>query len=62
MCHRMLFGTNRNPTNRKEINLSISGIYPTSQMNYMFWKASSFNQPLNEWNVSNVTNIDENGN
>ena len=22
-----------------------------------FWKASSFNQPLNKWNVSNVTNM-----
>ena len=23
----------------------------------MFWGAESFNQPLNKWNVSNVTNM-----
>ena len=24
----------------------------------MFWKARSFNQPLNKWDVSNVTDMD----
>ena len=26
-------------------------------MSYMYWDASSFNQPLNKWNVSKVTNM-----
>ena len=26
-------------------------------MEYMFDRASSFNQPLNNWNVSNVTRM-----
>ena len=26
-------------------------------MKFMFWNAESFNQPLNNWNVSNVTNM-----
>ena len=26
-------------------------------MGYMFCSASSFNQPLNKWNVSNVTDM-----
>ena len=27
-------------------------------MLWMFWNASSFNQPLNDWNVSNVRRMD----
>ena len=26
-------------------------------MHNMFWRAYSFNQPLNKWNVSNVTDM-----
>jgi len=26
-------------------------------MNYMFYNASLFNQPINDWDVSNVTNM-----
>ena len=25
----------------------------------MFWDASAFNQPLEQWNVSNVTNMEK---
>ena len=28
-----------------------------TNMEGMFWNATSFNQPLNNWNVSNVTNM-----
>ena len=29
-----------------------------TNMESMFYGASSFNQPLNDWNVSNVTNME----
>ena len=37
----------------------ILGVCPTlgSDMRDMFYKASSFNQPLNDWDVSSVTNL-----
>ena len=35
------------------------GMSNLNDMNSMFTGATSFNQPLNNWNVSNVTNMSE---
>ena len=46
-----------NATSRNFGNIHNWNVSNVTNMDNMFYNASSFNQPLNNWNVSNVTNM-----
>jgi surface protein len=47
-----------NATSSNFGNINNWDVSNVTNMDNMFYNASSFNQPLNNWNVSNVTNMD----
>ena len=45
-------------SDNKVFNSTITGSFRSaSSMAYMFWNASSFNQPINDWDIRNVLNF-----